>query len=156
MIERSFVAASTMLAFLGCGGRVAGESHPTLEDASVSADSAAAPADAGVTPTADAGDPRNPLRCPSVPPIPYDNGCASGADCVTAFVYVGCCATDALGVNARDLARFVDAAAECARLDPCDCAGNRTVADDGHTSRDPMNRDVIVECIRGACTTRIR
>jgi hypothetical protein len=157
LLRIRFLCAAFVAATLGCGGSVrldaSGVDAAAALDAAfdVALDVGDAPSDVAV----DAGASRDPLLCPGGRSFAYDKQCQSDGQCAIAIVYTACCVSDALGINANDLNRFLDASASCGELDPCDCAGNRVVADDGKVSTAPAHHDVDVTCDRGFCQTKI-
>ncbi len=46
--------------------------------------------------------------------------------------------------------------AACATLDPCDCAGNVVIADDGRRSTALNQSDVTVSCLAGLCQSSVQ
>jgi len=109
--------------------------------------------DAGLQDDADGGPSEFP--CPSQPLLSQKT-CGQPTDCVVVDVFVACCTANAVGLNERSLAQFLDASAGCSTLDPCDCTGIRVVAEDGRVSVNPKQTDVVVICADGECVTTVR
>jgi hypothetical protein len=148
---------------VACGGSVAAQPSsagdaqaPFDARTEASIDSATPTIDSGL-PTVDAAfDARDPAQCAGGGTLTFDDSCTTDADCVVVTVYVGCCRSDALGCNVSGVASLVDAGAACGNLDPCDCAGNVVIADDGKVSKAPHQTDVTVSCVAGVCLTRVK
>jgi hypothetical protein len=150
-------AVACLTVFVGCAGDLLplGGSNDSGVDAGAALDAALDAGDAASDVAVDAGASRDPLVCPGGGSYPYDKQCQSDGQCAIATVLVYCCVSDALGINANDLNRFLDASAYCFDPATCLCGGNRVVADDGKVSTDPAHHDIGVTCDRGFCQTKI-
>jgi hypothetical protein len=89
-------------------------------------------------------------------PVAIDRSCGQDADCIAVEHLASCCGTKAaVGINAREKARFDPAEKECAATYPgCGCPTGPTTTDDG--SQLSWGEQAAVACLKGLCTTYVK
>jgi hypothetical protein len=100
----------------------------------------------------EAGQPREYLQT-------YDKSCTSAADCMAALIPQQCCSTVVVGVNRSETAGLAAGNILCRDdyLDPCDCAGDRRVTEEGQVSiplADGGTPEILIDCVMSRCTAR--
>jgi hypothetical protein len=97
------------------------------------------------------------IQCTGPTPMfpAFDKTCTVAADCVIKFHMVDCCGTRiSIGINTSESTAFDQAEQICEAMYPgCGCAAMPTKAEDGKTALDEST--IVVDCLSGACSTRV-
>ena len=87
----------------------------------------------------------------------FKKNCAAASDCFVAMHQIECCGSiNALGYNTGEQAAFAAAEQACDHMYPgCGCAPRPTTAEDGQNIG-AGNRRIVVDCVAGACKTKVQ